>query len=56
MPSKSYTYLFNIEPSSLVFVNTCNTEFDDIIITSTGQNDRPLKTEDKYNLTFLIDK
>ena len=54
MPSKSYTYLLNVEPSNLVFLKTYNTEFDEIIITFTDQNGRPLEIEDKTNLTLFI--
>ena len=37
--------------------NQCyNTEFDEIIITFTNQNSRPLEIQDKVNLTLLIDK
>ena len=39
----------NVEPSSLVFLKTYNTVFDEIIITFTEQNGRPLETEDKVN-------
>ena len=35
---------------------TCNTEFDEIIITFTNQNTRPLETEDQVNLALLINK
>ena len=34
----------------------CNTEFDEITITFTGQNVRPLEIEDKVNLTLVINK
>ena len=54
--NKSYAYLLNVEPSNLVFLKTCNTEFDEIIITFTYQNGRPLEIEDKVNLTLLINK
>ena len=37
-----------------MFLKTYNTEFDEIIITFTDQNDRPLETEDKVNLALLI--
>ena len=33
-------------------MKTYNTEFNEIIITFTDQNDRPLEIEDKVNLTF----
>ena len=55
-PNKSYVYLLNVEPSNLVFLKTYNTEFDEIIITFTDQNGRPLEIEDKVNLTLLINK
>ena len=55
-PNKSYAYLLNVEPSNLVFLKTYNTEFDEIIITFTDQNGRPLKIEDKDNLVLLINK
>ena len=45
-----------MEPSNLVFLKTYNTEFDEIIITFTDQNDRPLEMKDKVNLTLLINK
>ena len=55
-PNKSYAYLLNVEPTNLVFFKTYNTEFDEIIITFTDQNGRPLEIEDKVNLTLLINK
>ena len=48
--------MLNVEPSNLVFLKTYNTEFDEIIITFTNQNGRPLEIEDKVNLTLLINK
>ena len=55
-PNKSYAYLLNVEPINLLFLKTSNTGFDEIITTFTDQNDRPLKIEDKVNLTLLINK
>ena len=55
-PNKSYAYSLNVEPSNLVFLKTYNTEFDEIIMTLTDQNVRPLKIEDKVNLKLLINK
>ena len=52
--SKSYAYLLNVEPSNLVFLKTCNTEFDEIVITLTDQNGKPLEIEDEDNLIFAI--
>ena len=39
-----------------MFLKTYNTAFDEIIITSTDQNGRPLEIEDKVNLTLLTNK
>ena len=54
--NKSYAYLLNVEPNNLVFLKTYITEFDEIIITFTDQNGRPLEKEDKVNLILLINK
>ena len=43
IPNKSCGYLFNVEPSNLVFLKTYNTEFDDFKY----QNGIPLEIEDK---------
>ena len=55
-PNKPYAYLLNVERSNLAFLKTYNTEFDEIIITFTDQNDRPLEIKEKFNLTLLINK
>ena len=54
--NKSHPYLLNVKQSNLVFLKTYNTEFDEIIITPTYQNGRPLEIEDKVNLKLLINK
>ena len=55
-PKKFYSNLLNVEPSNLVFLKTHNAEFEEIIITFTDENGRPLEKEDKVNLTLLINK
>ena len=55
-PNKCYAYLLNVEPSNLVILETYKTEFDEIIITFTDQNDRPLEIEYKTILKLLINK
>ena len=45
-----------VELSNLVFFETYNIEFAEIIIKFTDQNDRPLEIEDKVNLKLLIMK
>ena len=56
MPNKSYVYLLNVEPNNLVFLKTYNTEPDEITITFTDQNGRPLEIQNKVNLTLLINE
>ena len=55
-PNKFCAYLLSDEPSNLVFLKTYNTKFDEIIITFTDQNGRPLEIKDKVNLALLINK
>ena len=55
-PNKSYAYLLHVEANNLVFWKTYNTESDEIIITFTDQNGRPLERGNKVNLTLLIHK
>ena len=43
MSNKSYTYFLNLEPSNLVFLKTCNTEFGDIIIRFTDQKSNTVR-------------
>ena len=52
----SYAYLLNVEPSNSVPLKTYNTEFDEIIITFTDKNGRPLEIEGKVNLAILFNK
>ena len=54
--NKSSVYLQNIEPSSLVFLKTYNTEFDKFNTTFTDQDSRALEIENKVPLTLLFDK
>ena len=56
MPNKSYAYLSNVQPSNLVFLKTCNTEFDENIITWIDENGRQLEIENKTDLTLLINE
>ena len=54
--NKSNVYLLNAEVSNLVSLKTYTREFDEIIITFTDQNYRPLEIEDKIDLTLLVNK
>ena len=55
-PNKSYVNFLKVEPSNLVFLKTYYAQFDEIIITFTGQNGRLLEIENKANLALLINK
>ena len=55
-PNKFYAYLLDVEPSTLVFLKTYNTEFDEMIITLMDQNGGPLEIEDKVDLALVINK
>ena len=54
--NKSYAYLLNVKPSFIAFLKICITVFNDIIMKFRDQNNRPLKLENKVNLTFFINK
>ena len=56
IPNKFCAYLLYVEPSNLVSLKTYYTAFDEIIITSTDQNGRPLEIEDNVDLGLLINK
>ena len=45
--SKSYAYLSSVEQSNLVFLKTCNDDFDEIIIIFTDENGRLLEKKIK---------
>ena len=46
----------NVKASNLVFLKIHINEFDEIIITFTDENGRPLETENKVDLTLLVNK
>ena len=56
MRNKFCTYLSIVEPYKVLFFKPYNTEFDEIFITFTNQNGRPLGVEDKVNLILHINK
>ena len=47
MPNKFCVYLLYLKPSNLVFLKTYDTGSDEINITFTDQNGRPLEIEDQ---------
>ena len=54
VPNKQYGQLITISPKSLVFLKTMNTEFSEIEIWFTDQNNNVLETEDNVNISLII--
>ena len=54
VPNKSFAQLLEVSPTNLIFLKTFNSEFSFIEVWLTDQNIKPLKIEDKINLTFFI--
>ena len=54
VPSKPFGSLLEISPTSHIFLETFNSEFQKIKIWFTGQISNPLEVEDKINLTLII--
>ena len=54
VPNKPYGSLLEISPTNHIFLKTFNSEYDEIILWFTDQNDQPLEIEDRINLTMVI--
>ena len=54
IPNKSFGSLLDIFPSNHVFLKTFNSEYDEIIVWFTDQNNQPLEIENRINLTMVI--
>ena len=54
VPTKQYDQLISISPHSLVFLKTVNTEFPEIEIWFTDQNNNALEIEDNVNISLVI--
>ena len=52
--TKRYGQLISISPHSLLFLKTMNTEFSDIEVWFTDQNNNALKIEDNVNISLII--
>ena len=52
--TKQYGQLISISPKSLTFLKTMNTEFSEIKVWFTDQNNNALKIEDNVNLSLII--
>ena len=54
VPTKQYGQLISISPHSLVFFKTMNTDFSEIEIWFTDQNNNSLEIEDNVNISLII--
>ena len=54
VPNKSFGQLLDISPKNFIFLKTLNSEFSYIKVWFTVQNSKPLETEDKINITLVI--
>ena len=53
VPNKQYGQLISISPNSLIFLKTINTEFSEIEIWFTDQNNNALEIEDNINISLI---
>ena len=54
VPNKQYGQLISISPHSLIFLKTMNTEFSEVGIWFTDQNNNALEIEDNVNISLII--
>ena len=54
VPTKRYGELISISPHSLVFLKAVNTEFSEIEVWFTDQNNNALDIEDNVNISLII--
>ena len=54
IPNKSFGQLLNISPKIFIFLKTFNSEFSYIEVQVTHRYSKPLKIEDKINISFVI--
>ena len=54
VPNKQYGQLISISPYSLIFLKTMNTEFSEIQIWLTDQNNNALEIKDHVNISLII--
>ena len=54
VPTKQYGQLISISPHLLVFLKTMNTDFSEIEVWFTGQDNNALEIEDNVNISLII--
>ena len=54
VPNKPFGSLLEMWPANFIFLNTFNSEFEDIEVCFTDKNSQPLEIDDRINLTLVI--
>ena len=54
VPNKLFGSLLEISPTNHIFLNTFNSEYNEIKVWFTDQNSQPLEIDDRINLTMVI--
>ena len=54
VPTKQYGELISISPKSLIFLKTMNTEFSEIEVWFSDQNNNALDIKDNANISLII--
>ena len=54
VPDKPFGSLLEISTTNHIFLETFNSEYDEIIVSFTDRNSQPLEIEDRINLTMVI--
>ena len=54
VPNEPFGSLLEISPTNHIFLETFNSEYDEIKVWFTYQNSQPLEIEDRINLTMVI--
>ena len=54
VPNKPFGSLLDISPTNHIFLNTFNSEYNEIEVWFTDQNSQPLEIEGKINLSIVI--
>ena len=54
VPNKPFGSLLGISPTNHIFIKTFNSEYSEINVWFTDQNNKPLEIKDRINLTMVI--
>ena len=54
IPNKPFGSILEISPTNHIFSKRFNSEYDEIKVWFTDQNNQPLEIEDRINLTMVI--